>query len=452
MKTINLSTKLLAILLFLPAFLSAQTIADKADSLLSAYHKQDLFTGTVLIAQGNKIVFERSYGMADREKQTKINAQTQFRIGSITKPVTAMIILQLKDKGLLKLSDPLSKYIPGIPNGDSATIEHLLNHTSGIKSLTSTEKYRKEKLQIKTKEDVIDILKSEPAVFRVGTKWQYSNSNFILLGYIAEQVTGKSLSTLINEFSSRIGMKQTGLDTDSRTAKNKALGYEAGAIEDYQLVPDINIDIIAAAGGMYSTARDLYKLDRALYTNSILPDSTKSQMFATRKGNYGLGWETEKYNNKIELGHSGSIEGFKAQILRYPETGTCIIFLSNYFNTRGPQICEALKAIAFNEPYKLPEERNFVKLSEKDLSNYEGVYSFNGGMKMDLKASSGVLLSIIKGQPVVGFKPLSEKDFYNKSNNSQMEFIKDSNGVIKSFKLKMGKQEMEWIKVPVDNS
>jgi CubicO group peptidase (beta-lactamase class C family) len=452
MNTINLSKKWLAILLILPAFLSAQTIADKADSLLSAYYKQDLFTGTVLIAQGDKIVFERSYGMANREKQTKINSQTQFRIGSITKPVTAMIILQLKDKGLLKLSDPLSKYIPGIPNGDSATIEHLLNHTSGIKSLTSTERYRKEKLQIKTKQDVINILKAEPAVFSVGTKWQYSNSNFILLGYIAEQVTGKQLSTLIDEFSSRIGMKQTGLDLDARTAKNKALGYEAGAIEDYQPVPDINIDIIAGAGGMYSTARDLYKLDRALYTNSILPDSTKSQMFATRKGNYGLGWETETYKNKIELGHSGSIEGFKAQILRYPETGTCIIFLSNYFNTRGPQICEALKAIAFNEPYKLPEQRNFVKLSEKELSNYEGIYSFNGGMKMDLKASSGVLLSIIKGQPVVGFKPLSEKDFYNKSNNSQMEFIKDSNGVIKSFKLKMGKQEMEWVKVPVDNS
>ena len=127
-------------------------------------------------------------------------------------------------------------------------------------------------------------------------------------------------------------------------------------------------------------------------------------------------------------------------------------FLSNYFNTRGSKICEALKAITFNEPYKLPEQRNFVKLSEKELSNYEGIYSFNGGMKMDLKASSGVLLSIIKGQPVVGFKPLSEKDFYNKSNNSQMEFIKDSNGVIKSFKLKMGKQEMEWVKISDNNS
>ncbi|NEU09767.1 serine hydrolase [Flavihumibacter sp. R14] len=444
MKTTNFRTLFHCCLLLFPALADAQTIADKADSLLSAYHKQDLFTGTVIIARRGKVLFERSYGMANRDAGMPNASGTQYRIGSLSKPVTAIIMMQLREKGMLKFSDPLSKYLPGFTKGDSVTVEDLLNHTSGIRSLTSTARYRTDRMGIKGQADVLEILRAEPFAFSPGSSWQYSNSNYMLLSYIAEKVSGRSMSELVSELAKKQGLKKTGMDYDGRTDRNKAVGYEAGALQDYVPVADNNVLIITGAGGIYSTATDLLKLDRALYSKGILSRESKQDMFRARKGDYALGWETGAYKNRIELGHSGSIEGFKAMMLRYPESETTIIFLSNYWNTPGPAICESLKAISFGEPYKMPEARSFISFSAEQLKAYEGDYSFNGAMTMNLSSESGVLLSTIKGQPVVGFKPMTDTDFFNKSNNALIKFIRESDGTVGSFKLVKGQQVMEW--------
>ena len=444
MKTFKSIARLLGFLCLWPACLNAQTIADKSDSLLSAYYKQDLFTGTVLIAQKGMVVFEKSYGMANREASVSNSSATQYRIGSLSKPFTSLIILQLKEKGLINLSDPLSKYLPGFSKGDSVTIENLLNHTSGIRSFTSTRRYNTDRMNITGRGDVLDILKAEPFVFSPGSSWQYSNSNYILLSYIAEDLSKKSMTLQIQELCTKLGLKNTGMDFDGRIAPLKAKGYEAVALQDYMPVADQNIAIISGAGGMYSSAPDLLKLDRALYSEQILSDATKQQMFKPGKGDYGYGWETGNFKGRMELGHSGSIEGFKSMILRYPESETCIVFLSNYWNTPGQMICDNLKAIVFNEPYQLPASRNFISLPESQLKAFEGEFSFKGAMSMIIKAESGQLLSIIKGQPIVSFKPLNEREFYNKSNNAEMSFQKDAAGIFQSFKLVKGKQAMEW--------
>lgn len=444
MKNVTFSAKLICFLCFLPTLLTAQSLADKADSLLSAYHKQDLFSGTVIIAQSGKTLFEKSYGWADREAAVPNTSDTQYRIGSLTKPFTAMLIMQLVEKGKLNLQDPLSKYIPGFSKGDSVTIEQLLNHTSGIRSITSTNRYRNDRKSIKAEADVLDILRAEPFAFSPGSKWQYSNSNYMLLSYIAETISGRPMRQLVSDFAGTQGMKSTGMDYDGRKAPRKAIGYEAGAIDDYIPLTDNNVTIISGAGGIYSTASDLLKLDRALYTKAILSDAAKKRMFTPIKGDYGLGWETGNYKGRAELGHSGSIEGFKAMMLRYPESETCIIFLSNYWNTPGAAICESLKAIAFGEDYKLPDARQFLTLTTDQLKAYEGDYSFKGAMVMHISADSGVLLSMIKGQPVVGFKAVSEIEFYNKSNDAVIRFKKDANGRVTSFQLLKGKQVMDW--------
>lgn len=444
---INLILRVFGLLCLWPACLNAQTTADKSDSLLSAYYQQDLFTGTVLIARKGKVVFEKSYGMASRAGSVNNSSATQYRIGSLSKPFTSLIILQLKEKGLLKLEDPLSKYLPGFSKGDSVTIENLLNHTSGIRSLTSTKRYNTDRMNIKGREDVLQILRAEPFVFSPGSSWQYSNSNYILLSYIAEDLSKKSMAQLVQELCAKLEMKNSGMDFEGRISPLKATGYEAVALQDFMPVADQNIAIITGAGGMYSTATDLLKLDRALYSERIVSNATRQQMFTPGNGDYGLGWETGSYKGKRELGHSGSIEGFKSMILRYPESETCIIFLSNYWNTPGQEICDNLKAIVFNEPYKLPVSRVFVSLPADELKAFEGEYSFKGAMRMTIKAESGQLLSIIKGQPVVSFRPLTERRFYNKSNGAEITFDRDAGGVVQTFKLIKGKQVMEWTRV-----
>ena len=447
MKTINFSKLVLCFILLFPPLVDAQTVANKADSLLSAYYKQDLLTGTVIIARGGKVLFEKSYGMANREAGIRSNSDTQYRIGSLSKPFTAMIIMQLNEKGLLKLSDPLSKYISGFAKGDSVTIENLLNHTSGIKSLTSTSRYRSDRISIKGQADVLEILKAEPFAFSPGSSWQYSNSNYMLLSYIAEKLSGKPMAQLLSDFAKKQGMKGTGMDYDGRKAAAKAIGYEAGALQDYMPIADNNVTIITGAGGVYSTASDLVRLDRALYSETILSDESKKQMFTPVKGDYALGWEIGNYKGHTELGHSGSIEGFKAMMLRYPESETCIIFLSNYWNTPGPAICEGLKAVAFGNPYSIPEARNFITLTPDQMKAYAGDYTFKGAMTMNITAESGVLLSTIKGQPVVGFKAMSGNEFYNKSNDAVIQFEKNTNGMFGSFRLVKGKQVMEWKRI-----
>ncbi len=132
-------------------------------------------------------------------------------------------------------------------------------------------------------------------------------------------------------------------------------------------------------------------------------------------------------------------------MIRYPETGTCIIFLSNYFNTRGPEICEQLKAITFNETIPEIEFQHPVTLSDEQLKMHEGVYTMCGKMTMTISTQSGRLLSIIKGQPVVSFRPVSTEIFYNKSHNAFIVFEKDAEGNM-ILKLKKGKQQMEWKK------
>lgn len=445
MKTIKFIFLLSGLLCYLPA-LKAQTIREKADSLLTAYHRQDLFTGTVLIVKSGRIAYEKSYGLANREKGIPNTSNTEYRIGSLSKPITALIIMQLREKGLLRLHDPLSKYVSGFSKGDSVTIAHLLNHTSGIRSLTSTNRYRTDRRGIKGREDVLEILTAEPFEFSPGSKWQYSNSNYMLLSYIAEKVSGRPMAQLVKEFGRKLGMKNTGMDDESRKSSAQAVGYEAGTLQDFLPVADQDISLITGAGGIYSTASDLYRLDRALSKGAVLSKTALEEMFSPGKGNYGYGWETGQYLGRNELGHSGSIEGFKSMILRYPESGTCIIFLSNYWNTRGPEICENLKAITFDQPYHLPASRSFISLSPAQLSDYEGEYTFKGAMRMVINAESGHLLSTIKGQPVVSFKPLSDSEFYNKSNNALIRFEKDQTGSYIRFKLLRGKQEMEWLR------
>ena len=222
-------------LLLVPLLSWGQTnISKKADELLSAYAKQEQFSGTVLIAKGGKVVFEKGYGYADREKQLPNSPETEFRIGSVTKPFTATLILQLQEKGKLSITDPVSKYLPEYPKGDSITIANLLNHTSGIPSITSMKQYYQVWMkEPATHELSISRFKNEPLRFSPGSKFEYSNSNYILLSYLAEKVSGKAFEELLtSELIGPLGLRQTGLDRTDRTSSRKAQGYQATSDDD----------------------------------------------------------------------------------------------------------------------------------------------------------------------------------------------------------------------------
>ncbi|HYH15969.1 MAG TPA: serine hydrolase [Flavisolibacter sp.] len=425
----------------LPFLVQAQDIASKADALLMAYHTQGKFTGTVLIAKEGKIIFEKGYGYADIQNKVPNSSKTEFRIGSLSKPFTATIIMQLQEKGQLTIKDPIQKYLPDYPKGDSILIENLLSHTSGIKSLTSMKEYYEKWIATpSTLEQTIGYFKNEPLNFSPGTRFEYSNSNYILLSYIAEKVSGTSFSNLLqNALLKKIKLQHSGLDQNSRISKVKAIGYDTTPTDSFALARYNDMSVLSGAGAMYSTARDLYLWDRALYTNMLLSDASKKLMFTPVQNNYGLGWEIRQANGRTLMSHSGSIDGFLTNFMRFPDQDVCIIFLANYFQSKGPQISKALTAIVFNEPYEMPKQRKAIALADSVLTSYAGHYQMEKGPQLLIVFEEGKLKGKLGNQPYFEMLPEAKTKFYIKGIDGDVEFIRDENQNVIGVNLTNGK-------------
>ena len=284
--------------------------------------------------------------------------------------------------------------------------------------------------------------KNEPLRFSPGAKYEYSNSNYILLSYIAELATGKSFKNLLQQYIIKpLNLRQTGLDENNRASSQKATGYQATPEVDYALARFNDMSVMSGAGSMYSTARDLYELDRALYGKKLLTDASKLQMFTPRKNNYALGWEVDSVFGRLSISHAGSIDGYLANIVRFPEQDVCIVFLSNYFESKGPQISKALAAILFNEPYEMPKLRKFISLPSAQLQRYAGRYQLENGPAIHVFVEDGKLKGRLEQQAPFLLLPESETQFYVKAVDSEVVFSKNSEAQME-MKMQQGKKAM----------
>lgn len=437
--------KLILTCLVLPAACFSQSISQKADELMTAYTKQHLFSGAVLIAKDGKILFEKGYGLANIEKNIPNTPQTEFRIASLTKTFTSTLILQLVEKHQISLDDPLSKFIPDYPHGNEILIKHLLSHTSGIKSYTTMPDYFStwinEPLSLT---QTIDKFKNYPLEFTPGTKMSYSNSNYVLLSYIAEKASGKDLGTLYqDQIIRKLQLKHTGKDGNNRTSPDQALGYQTDMDDPqsgkWKPAMKMNIDIAAGAGCLYSSVEDFYAWDRSFYQNALLSDSMKKLAFTPVKDDYGLGWMISHDFGHLQIGHTGkSPDGFIANIMRYPEDNICIIFLCNYGDLDGRKLTNDLKALVFNQPYQIPQPKKEVKLSTEELKKYVGVYELNENFKLTLSTEDNKLFGIAPGDPQkTELTAEGNHHFYIKGPNVEVEF-QEENGAIKYMILKQG--------------
>ena len=287
------------------------------------YCSQHKFTGTILVAKDDDVLLDRGYGMADYDKHIKNGPQTVFEIGSITKQFTATAILMLQEKKLLNVQDKLSKYISDYPNGDKIKIYNLLTHTSGIDNYL---KYSPKTIKnVYTPVDLISSFKDIPLNFDTGTKYEYSNSNYILLGYIIEKVSGMKYEDYIEKnIFKPLKLKSTGTLKDQTIRKNKAIGYsykiDAKSYKyKYQATnkSDKDWSVPYASGEICSTVEDLYRWNKALNEEKLINKQSLNKMFTPYLGDYGYGWNIikAKNNDKIVC-HSGRIPGYISYILR----------------------------------------------------------------------------------------------------------------------------------------
>ena len=357
----------LIVLLLVTGLAHAQEIASRADAYFTALLNAKKFNGTVLLAKDGKILLKKGYGMANFEWDIPNTPSTKFRLGSITKQFTAMSILQLEERGLLKTTDPIGKYFTDYPKpaADEVTIHHLLTHTSGIPSYTDDPTFfEKRSILPLTIAEMIDSFKDKKLRFTPGSQFEYDNSGYFLLGAIIEKVSGKSYEAYLQEnIFGPLGMKDSGYDRASPIIKNRASGYQPAPGGGVLNARYLDMGLPYAAGSLYSTVEDLYLWDQALYTEKLVKKATLDRMFqeyiaAEEMGHYGYGWGIATVKGHKNVAHGGGINGFATMISRFPEDHAVFIYLRNVTAPLPRGINNDLAGILFGENVAPPAASN----------------------------------------------------------------------------------------------
>ena len=309
-------------------------LATQVDAYLEPMVADGKFSGSVLLARDGEVLVRKGYGTANLEHDIPNTPQTKFRLGSVTKQFTAMGILLLQQQGKLTVSDHICLYIPKCPDAwQEITIHHLLTHTSGIRNVTDMPDYQKIKTQPATPIQTMALFRDTQLLFTPCSSYSYSNSGYIVLGYIIETVAKQVYPLFLRqEIFKPLDLLNTGYET-SIVLKQRASGYTSGGAFNANY---IDMSVPHAAGGLYSTVEDLYRWDQALYTERLVPKAALDTMFTPHAafpppgdGGYGYGWDIFEEEGRRVVGHLGGIEGFSAGITRFPDDKTVIIVLSN---------------------------------------------------------------------------------------------------------------------------
>jgi len=426
---------ILFITLFLILALSmvsfSQTLEEKVDEYINPHIQMEKFSGSILIAQKGEILLSKGYGMANYEHNVPNTPHTKFRMGSLSKQFTAMAIMQLEEKGLLNVEDPIIKYFPDYPEtGKIITIHHLLTHTSGIPSFTGFPDFQKTSMMPSSLEETIARFKDKALEFAPGEKYNYSNSGYILLGAIIEKVSGQSYEMFLKEnIFQPLKMVNTGYDHHNTILKDRAAGYFLGN-EGLNNAAYTDMSIPHAAGSLYTTAEDLYLWDRALYTEKLVKESSLDKIFTPFMENYGYGWEIgDSFNRKV-VAHSGGINGFTTRIVRYLDDEVCVIVLINIEGMGVGDIAGDLAAIVFGEKYEILQVRLPIEMDTRIYDSYIGEYELMSDFIVTITTENNRIFAQATGQNMFEIYPESEIKFFLKAFDAQLTFIKNEQGKV----------------------
>jgi CubicO group peptidase (beta-lactamase class C family) len=409
---------------------AAQTTVQQLESLLTAYAKDHRFNGSVLVAKKGDLLLNKGYGYKNLTEETANTPQTQFQIGSVTKQFTTAVIMKLQETGQLSVADHISKYFPNYPKGDSITIEQLMTHTSGIYSYTSDAKFMaNEVTKPHTREQMMALFQNKPLDFSPGTDWNYSNSGFSMLGYIAEKASGKTYEKLVHELIfSPLQMNHSGFDFTHLSGQNKALGYFQYQGKTSARSPIVDSTVSYAAGAIYATTLDLYKWTQAVQAKKILSATSWTSSFTPRLNSYGYGWNIDTINGHRSINHSGGIHGFNANLAILPEDSIAIILLSNVNTKLLAELNDSILNILLNKSQTAPMQRLAIVVEEKTLLNYVGEYTLGPNFVITTSVDSSRIFVQATNQPK--FEIFCEKPdyFFLRQVDAQIEFKRNQSG------------------------
>jgi len=405
----------------------------RLDEVARSYMPHAGFMGSVLVVNGEHTLLDKGYGQASVEWGIPNTPDTKFRLGSLTKQFTATLVLLLQQDGKLNIADPVSRYLPDSPKTwEKITLANLLGHTSGIPNFTKDKAFGVWAQSSHTVEEELAFFRDKPLDFEPGSKFEYSNSNFEVLGAVIEKVSGKKYADLLRErIFDPLGMKDTGLDADDLVLPKRAEGYMSGK-DGLVVARSESMSVPWAAGSMYSTTGDLLKWEQGLFGGKVLSAASLRLMTTAGKGNYGLGVGVEDRDGLKVVDHGGGIEGFNTYLSYVPEKRICVVVLANVSGAAPGAMAGQLLDVMLGKQVVLANERKAVPIAKEELAKFVGVYEVAPTFSVTFAVAGDSLTGQGTGQPPFTLMYLGVKDghprFLVPEVGAEIEFVPDADG------------------------
>ena len=443
--------KKLTLLFFIAAAFSytvvfAQNLDEQFDALLQDNYMVGKPGVTALVYKDGKILYRKAFGMANLELDVPMKPENVFELGSITKQFTAVSILMLMEQGKLNLDDEITKYLPEYPtNGKKITIRNLLNHTSGIKSYTDLPSFRETARTDQSPKEIIAVFKDEPMDFDPGEKWYYNNSGYIVLGYIIEEVSGKSYADFISDnIFVPLEMNNSYYGSKSNLIKKRASGYmpiEGG----YKNADYLSMTLPYAAGSLMSCVDDMLLWHKAVHNNTLISAESKTKAFTSGSLNngkpthYGYGWQVSEINGTESIEHGGGIFGYVTQGVYVPSENVYVILLTNTNGISPQDPAVKMAALAIGKPY--PTEDVSISLTSDEMNKWAGNYEFDNDVLRTITLEDGQLYSQREGSDILKLYADSATKFHFEGGLTTYEFTMENGKKVANFAARIAKSK-----------
>jgi CubicO group peptidase (beta-lactamase class C family) len=382
---------------------------EKLDEYFNTLEKNNKFMGSVAIAKEGKLIYKKSIGFGKVKEKSSLNENSKFRIGSISKTLTATLVMMAIEQGKLSLDDKLSKFYPSINNAKEITVLHLLSHQSGIHNFTNDPDYLSWHEKAQSRKEMVNLIKEKGSDFKPGEKSEYSNSNYVLLSYILEDINNSTFENLVKKYISEpLNLKHTYFGGELQS--NECLSYSFKG--EWEQEPSTHLSVPMGAGSIISNPIDLVKFSNALFTGKLVNNKSLEEMQKLR-GRYGLGLFTFPFNDKIGYGHTGGIDGFTSVFTYFPNEKIAYSLTSNGTNYNNNEISITVLKSVFGMDFEIPIF-NSVSLSNEELKKYSGEYSSPQiPLKLTISVKNNTLIAQGEGQPSFPLETKGNNRFIN---------------------------------------
>lgn len=436
----NYASNISLLMILFGLFSSLHAQLDNSQTTLNAHYQKKLeqyfsvnaasnnFSGNILVAKDEKILFSKSYGKANYEWNIPQSINTKIKIASVTKTFTSGAILILIKQGKLSLKQSIDKFIPDFPSGNKITIENLLKHMAGVPNPDYSKLNSKHHL---SNDEILETIKSKPLLFEPGTNDSYSNGGYFVLAYIIEKVSGKTYGDFLKEnIFDPLKMHDTGIYEDEPLITNRAESYSIGPNNSLIHTDWYSSEPSLGSGSLFSTASDLFKWCKAVKNKTL---------FDIYSVEYPFGWGRRRPKNATHfITQSGYNNGHQALLMIY-EDGYIVVFNSNIGNTFFNKVADDVRAILFGGEYRIPEPKRYIVLPESTLRKYVGEYQLKDQPNFKISFDKRSLYFQFTGASFRNYLvPLTENSFEMREEFSTITFNNNAKGEVDSLTISFG--------------